>query len=148
MRNAAVGVLCCTLMCACSGPVGPIAGGALEGTPMPWPENWEFTDSVENVLLETNSTEDPYSVTVWCAQDSGNLYIAAADEDSQWVVNMRADSRVLLSIEGKLVEGRTSTVSNTDEIRRVIQAYLVKYEIEKEEYFVEEDGVLFRFDRR
>lgn len=115
---------------------------------MPWPENWEFTDSVENVLLETNSTEDPYSVTVWCAQDSGNLYIAAADEDSQWVVNMRADSRVLLSIEGKLVEGRTSTVSNTDEIRRVIQAYLVKYEIEKEEYFVEEDGVLFRFDRR
>ena len=115
---------------------------------MPWPESWEFTDSVENVLLETNSTEDPYSVTVWCARVGDNLYIAASDEDNQWVVNMKSDPRVLLSIEGKLVEGRTSIVSNTDEIRRVIQAYLVKYEIENEENFVEEEGVLFRFHRR
>ena len=39
-------------------------------------------------------------------------------------------------------------IGRDNEIRRVIQAYLVKYEIENEENFVEEEGVLFRFHRR
>lgn len=147
MRNAVVGVVCCTLLCACSSPVGPIAGRALEGTPVPWPESWEFTDDVENVLLETNPN-DPYSVTIWCARVEDNLYIAASDEDNQWVVNMMNDPRVILSVEGKLIQGRTSVVTSNEEIRRVIQAYLTKYEIDNEENFVEEEGVLFRFNPR
>ncbi len=146
MRNAVVGVFCCTLLCACSGPVGPIAGGALEGQPMDWPESWEFTDSVENVLLQTNP-QDPYSVTIWCVREGEQLYIAASDDDNQWVVNMMEDPRVILSVEGNLINGRTSIVSNTDEINRIIQAYLIKYEIDNEENFVEEEGVLFRFNR-
>ena len=58
MRKTFLVLTSIILVCACSGPMGPIAGGALEGTPTPWPDDWAFTDEIENVLLETNP-EDP-----------------------------------------------------------------------------------------
>ncbi len=146
MRNAVVVLFSISLLCACSGPMGPIPGGKLEGTPAYWPEDWTFTDDVENILLETNP-DDPYSVTVWCVTQTNNLYIAAASEDSTWVKNMRVNPKVLFNIEGQLFNGIAQGVSNTEEIRQVIKAYLIKYEIESEEDFVQEDGVLFRLDR-
>ena len=145
MRNAAVVLLSMSLLCACSGPIGPIPGGKLQGTPTPWPDDWNFSDEVENILLETNP-DDPYSVTVWCVTQANNLYVAAASEESRWVQNMRNNPKVLVNIDGQLFTGIARDVSNNEEIRQVIQAYLSKYEIESEEDFVQEGGVLFRVE--
>jgi uncharacterized protein DUF2255 len=143
MRNAVVVLFCSSLLYACSGPMGPIPGGKLEGTPAGWPEDWAFTDTIENVLLQTNPN-DPYSVTVWCVTQDGQLYIAAGNEESRWVLNMRENPEVVLSINGKLYEARVEDVTDREEINQVIAAYLLKYKIESEEDFVQEDGVLFR----
>lgn len=147
MRKALLALASVTLVCACSVPMGPIAGGKLEGTPTSWPEDWLFTDEVENVLLETNP-DDPYSVTVWMVVDNNQPYVAAASTESQWARNMRENPHVILSVEGRLYEAAAATVTTRDEIDRVIQAYLVKYEIESQEDFVQEGGVLFRLTQR
>lgn len=147
MRKTFLVLTSIILVCACSGPMGPIAGGALEGTPTPWPDDWAFTDEIENVLLETNP-EDPYSVTVWMVVVDNQPYVAAASTDSQWARNMRADPRVRLSVEGRLYKASATSVTVRENIDRVIQAYLDKYDIESEEDFVQEGGVAFRLQER
>lgn len=147
MRKAFLVLASVSLICACSVPMGPIAGGELEGTLTPWPDDWLFTDEIENVLLETNP-DDPYSVTVWIVVDNNQPYVAAASTDSQWARNMRENPNVRVSVEGMLYEAAADSVTSRDEIDRVIQAYLVKYEIESQEDFVQEGGVLFRLRQR
>ncbi len=136
-----------TLVCACSVPMGPIAGGELDGTPTPWPDDWLFTDEIENVLLETNPN-DPYSVTVWMVVDNNQPYVAAASTESQWARNISENQNVVLSIEGMLYDAAATSVTTREELDRVINAYLVKYEIETQEDFVQEGGVLFRLTQR
>jgi hypothetical protein len=146
MRNALVLVFSTGLLCACSGPMGPIPGGELEGTPTPWPEDWAFTDAVENVLLQTNPM-DPYSVTVWMVNVENEIYIAAADTDSAWAQNMFQDPSVVLSVNGMLFNATARNVSDHDQLSRAVQAYLAKYDIESQEDFVQEGGALFHLQR-
>lgn len=126
--------------------MGPIPGGALEGEEIAWPEDWSFTDNVENVLLQTDP-EDPYSVTIWCIAIENTLYFAAADKESQWVRNINDNSEVILSVNTRLIRGTASTVTERAEVEPVIQTYLQKYEIDSREDFVQEDGVLFRLSK-
>ena len=135
-----------TLLLACSGPIGPIPGGALEGSIKPWPQDWAFTDKVENIFVETGQ-DKPYSVTLWCVNNNGNLYIASSDKASKWVKNIGENPQVRLNIKGNLYESTANRVRDREEINRVIQAYLTKYEIESDEDLVQEDGVLFRLYR-
>ena len=58
MRNAVVVLFSIGLVCACSGPMGPIAGGTLEGDSAAWPEDWAFTDNTDNVA-ELSSAARP-----------------------------------------------------------------------------------------
>ena len=147
MRNAVIGLTICICLSACSGPIGPIPGGELDGVEFPWPDDWEFTNAEENVLLQTNPN-DPYSVTIWCVTLNDKLYFAAANTESTWVLNMAENPQVILSVGGKLIEGRAERIgSDSSEVNDVIQAYLKKYEIESEEDFVQEDGALFRLNK-
>ena len=96
----------CLLFCAltvsgCSGPIGPIAGGALEGTVKPWPQDWAFAAERENILLQTNSA-DPYSVTLWGVSIDEYYYVASSSQQNQWTVNLQNDPQILLGIEGNL----------------------------------------------
>lgn len=145
MRNAVLVLFSLGLASACSGPVGPIPGGELQGTPAPWPEDWSYTDEIENVLLQTRP-EDPYSVTIWIVTVDDQVYIAAGDDDAKWVQNMRANPNVILSVNGKLINAVVGNVTANEEINRVIQAYLTKYDMEEED-FVEEEGVLFELHK-
>ena len=75
-------------------------------------------------------------------------YIAAGSNESQWVLNMQDNPHVILSVEGKLYNASARQVSDVNQIDRVVQAYLTKYEIESVDDFVQEDGLLFRLQRR
>ncbi len=147
MRDVAALLISTGLLCACSHPVGPLAGGELEGEPTPWTSDWAFSDSVEYIFLETNPT-DPYSVTLWGVHFAGNFYVAAASQESTWATNIQQDAKIVLCINDKLFNGRAQPVTAADEFRGVIAAYLKKYEIEAEEDFEEEDGMLYRLTTR
>ncbi len=145
MRNAVVLLFSVGLVSACSGPMGPIPGGALEGTPAPWPEDWSYTDEIENVLLQTRP-EDPYSVTIWIAFANGNAYIVAGDSESNWVQNIRANPSVILSVDGQLINAIVSDVTANEELNTGVQAFLEKYEMDEED-FVREEGLMFRLNK-
>lgn len=142
MRNAVVLLICVGLITACSGPMGPIAGGQLEGTPTPWPDDWSFTDDIENILLQTNPA-DPYSVTIWLVTTHDGAFIAASDTDAQWVENIFADPNVILSINGQLIDARATQTTSAEELTVIAQAYQSKYDMEQDD-FVESDGIVFR----
>lgn len=143
MRNAVVALLSLFIISACSGPMGPIAGGELEGTPSGWPEDWTYTDEIENVLLQTNPM-DPYSVTIWIVVDDGVPYVAAGDPDSTWAANILQNPEVILSVEGKLINARANRVMSTQEVLKVADQYVKKYEMDQEDFTEQENGTLFR----
>ncbi len=143
MRAAISIVFSIAFLGACSGPMGPIPGDALEGEETPWPADWAFTDSIENVLLETNPG-DPYSVTVWGVQQNGHFYIAGSSSRSNWVENIQEDNAVILSVEHKLYNALATEVTDMEEQLSILQLYIHKYEIEPDGNFIEDGGILFK----
>ena len=147
MRNLSLNVslfVCVLATAACSGPIGPIAGGALEGMQQPWPQEWEFADDCENVLLQTNPT-DPYSVTLWGVSIGKNFYVASSDQATNWATNLDNDPSIILGIEGNLYAGAAQRVSNPQEVAQVLEKYSLKYDF----YLDESDkanGVIYRLN--
>jgi hypothetical protein len=127
--------------------MGPLPGGKLEGAVETWPEDWSFTESIENVLLETNP-HDPYSVTVWGVTYDQKFFVAAVDSDSTWVQNIQQDPNVVLSVSGRLFTARAVMVSNTETLAALGQAYMAKYDVEPDENFARDGGVLFSLEER
>ncbi len=145
MRN--LSLILCSLSCAfavsaCSGPIGPIAGGQLEGNKLAWPQEWAFADDCENVLLQTNSA-DPYSVTVWGVSVGENFYVASGDQSATWIKNLYKDPFIVLGIEDNLYTGAAERVSDPQELALVIEQYSLKYDFYLDESN-ETDGVIFR----
>ena len=85
-------------------------------------------------------------MTIWIVTVEDKVYIAAGDEDAKWVQYMRANPNVILSVNGKLINAVVANVTANEEINRVVQAYLTKYEMDEED-FVEEDGLLFELNK-
>jgi hypothetical protein len=127
--------------------MGPIPGGELEGTQSAWPQDWSYTNDIENILLQTRPL-DPYSVTIWIVVDDGVPYIAAGDMDSTWAKAILENPEIILSVEGKLINARASRVTSTEEVLKVADHYVTKYEMEQEDFTGEEDGILFRLSPR
>lgn len=146
IRNAVVALFSLLMLSACSGPLGPIAGGELEGEPIEWPDDWSYTNEIENVLLQTNPL-DPYSVTIWIIVSNGVPYIAAGDQNSRWATNIRNNPEVIISIEGRLISAQATPVVSEEEILNASKLYMQKYEMEQED-FDDADGMLFRLSPR
>ena len=148
MRNAIAIALTATTLCACGAPIGPIPGGHLQGTTKDWPVNWTFTDAQEYILLETDPN-DPYSVTLWGVSLDDGFYIAAADPNSQWVLNLMRDPAVIVGVSGNLYRGKAAAVNNRSLSQRVRRRYLAKYEIEAEEFdeAAAQGGMFFQITR-
>jgi hypothetical protein len=137
----------CVVLVACGGPMGPIPGGKLEGTPSDWPDDWAFTAEIENVLLETRPT-DPYSVTVWAVTYGDYLYIGAGSGENRWVEYIEEDNAVVLSVDGSIYTATATAVKDRTEIDAVLGVYLQKYEMDEPSEFTESDSVLFRLTQR
>jgi len=138
-------MFCVFSISACSSPIGPIAGGALEGTSKPWPQDWSFATDCENVLLQTDSA-DPYSVTVWGVSIDQYFYVASSDQGNQWAINLRRDPNVVLRIKDDLYSGVATVVTDPIEAQQVLEQYSLKYD-----FYVDEsddaEGVIYRLTR-
>ena len=130
----------------CGGPFVLLPGGALEGTKVPTPDSWAFTDAVDTVQFETLPA-DPYSVNIWVIALDENLYVHAGASRSTWVENMEADPNVRLRVDDSIYELAASRVESQQEFDRFSDAYEKKYDRRPRNENVEE-GYLFRLGAR
>ena len=140
--NRVLALLCTLLLSACGSPIGPIAGGSLEGEIMPWPADWSMAEDCENVLLETNPAK-PYSVTIWGVGDQQNFYIAAGKRSNRWAQNIEKNPQVRLDVDGKLFLGNAQRVVENAEFEKIRKAFVAKYDIDPDPEF-KTKGALYR----
>jgi len=96
------------------------------------PDDWTFTDDHREIAVEVST---PYlishSVTIWCAQVGGTLYIAAAAPDTKnWPGWVEDDPAVRLKIGDGVYGVRLDQLADDAEIAAVQTAYQRKYELE------------------
>ena len=110
-------------------PYGPIAGGRLRGTPeASLPEDWSFVDRVAEVQVETHLGPLPWSVTTWCLEHQGRLYLPARNcRAKRWVENLLADPEVRVRIRGRVFELRAVEEKDPEVWRALIEQMLIKY---------------------
>lgn len=154
MHNPRAAVFCygcvaLALLSGCGQPMGPVPGGKLSGETENWPQDWSFAEPVEEVFLEVDPA-DPYSVTLWGVGLTPYFYVAGTDADSGWVKKLLTSNEVVLSVSGRLFEGRASRVEDKNVMSQVLQAYGEKYDLDREdgEEFVEAGGIVFQITPR
>ena len=146
---ALVVAICAT---ACE-PVFIFAGGTLAGSEEPAPADWAFSRAVDTVQIETRP-DDPYSVNVWGVDVGAFVYVAASDgADSRWAQAIEADPRVRLKVGDRLFALRATRIATVaagasgaadgegesldDEMAGVIEAYVDKYDLDRDDNFVD-----------
>jgi hypothetical protein len=122
----AVALALAAFVAGCAGPCLLLPGGALEGSTVPAPDSWSFTDEVDTVQLETRPA-DPYSVNIWVIALGDNLYVHAGANRSTWVENMETDPNVRLRVGNSIYELTASRVDGQEEFDRFSDAYEQKY---------------------
>lgn len=126
------GLLSIVLLLACE-PQDDRPGLWLSGSEVATlPEDWAFTDDYREIEVEVAT---PYlirhSVTIWCAQVDGRLYVAAASPESKnWPGWVEDDPDVRLKIGAQIYPVRLDRISEAAEIASVAQAYQHKYELQ------------------
>ena len=105
-----------------------------------------FSDEFKNIQLETG-LDDPYSVTVWCATQQGQLYIAAArGTESKWAANLIDDPRARVRIDGLLYDRTAVRVSDAEEADKVLEMFVAKYDFEVPSEEERARAILFRME--
>jgi hypothetical protein len=110
------------------GPLGPIPGGAFQGSADPGPPDWSNLDGV--IELEIRP-EKPWSLSVWNAVLDGELYVPSARGASRrWTSVALADPRVRVRANGKIHERRIELVTDPAMRRRIGEAIAERYGLE------------------
>jgi hypothetical protein len=112
-------------------PDGQSPGLWLGGTLKPFAEDWRFTDSQGEISLEISSPYLlPHSVTIWCAQLDGNLYLAAGQAATKnWPGWVDDAPDVVLKVGEDLYEARLKSLTDEAEIVRLQAAFAEKYNL-------------------
>jgi len=113
-------------------PVDQTPGMWLSGEQVEdFPADWSFSNNFQLIAVEVGT---PYliahSVTIWCVEVNGDLFLGASAADSKnWPGWVDDDPNVVLKIGEKVYETRLESVENSTEIDRVRAAYVVKYNL-------------------
>jgi hypothetical protein len=119
----------------CSGPVGPIPGGKLDGPVITEFADWSFASTAEQIQLETIGADGAaHSVNVWSGVVDGRLFIptslvqgAENPAEREWVKNALQHPGVRVRIDGRLFTGTAQRVSDEEYSEGVKQHILDKY---------------------
>lgn len=95
------------------------------------PADWSFSDDHREIALQVATPYlIPHSVTIWCAQVDGTLYVAAAaPEEKNWPGWVADDPDVRLKIADTVYAATLTELTDTAEIDAVRNAYAGKYEV-------------------
>ena len=118
-----------TLITACE-PSKRTPGLWLRGTTVDTlPSDWSFTDDYPEIFVQVRTPYFlPHSVTIWCGQVDGNLYIGAREAESKnWPGWLERDRDIRLKIGDKLYEVTAADIASDDTLAAVRAAYATKY---------------------
>ena len=103
-------------------------GGEVVATP---PSNWAFTNDHREIAIEVRTPYLlPHSVTIWCAEVEGELYVGARDpETKRWPGWADRDPNVRLGIGPRTFEVQLAPLEDATRIARVREAYAAKYDL-------------------
>jgi len=106
-------------------------GQWLRGESQPFPSDWTFTSAHREVALEVSTPYFvPHSITIWCADLDGTLYIAAArPEEKNWPAWVDMDPDVKIKVGDDLFEVRLEPLEDPEQIARVQTVQAGKYDL-------------------
>ncbi len=132
--KSATMILAVSLLSACN-PSDQRPGLWLSGEEAPAPTDWSFTDAHPEIAVEVATPYFiPHSVTVWCAQLDGVLYLGArAPEEKNWPGWVDDAPNVRLLVGEAIYSVTLTDVFDPTEIARLQQAYVDKYDIDSME---------------
>jgi hypothetical protein len=137
-------VILATILVGCSEPRSMIPGGQLSGEVFAVPPSW--VDVPGTIQVETRPS-DPYSINIWGVGIGQHLYIATSDSGTTWSDFINADSDVRARVGSSLYELSATSIIDPAERSRVAAAYVSKFELDKDDNWVD-SGLIFRLDRR
>lgn len=124
------------LLAACSGPLGPIAGGMLKGTSTEIPSSWGVVKGVEHVQLETINDGKPRSVLIWIGVLDDRLYVATSlisgssdPAERTWVKNVTANPNIRLRVEDNIYQLKAVRVVDPTSLEAARSALMLKYDV-------------------
>ncbi len=106
-------------------------GFRLSGEVEAFPSDWYFADDFKQIALQVATPYGlPHSITIWCVQVDGTLYIAArSPESKRWPTWVEEDPDVLLKFGDRLFEGRLQRLNDANAINPVSNSYTAKYKL-------------------
>ena len=115
-------------------PMDRTPGQWLSGTDVvEFPADWSFTDAIPEIAVEVSTPYFiPHSVTIWCAQVDGNLYIGARNpETKNWVGWMEKNRDIRLKIGEDVYAVTARSIEDEGVLDRVRAAYVDKYSLSR-----------------
>jgi hypothetical protein len=112
------------------GPLGPIPGGAFVGPVDPNRDpQW---DDLEKVIELEIRPDKPWSLSVWNVVIDGELYVPSArGAQRRWTSVALADPNVRIRTHGKIYEQRIEQVTDPSLRRKIGQAVVERYDLER-----------------
>ena len=131
MRTTRFGILIAIAAFSCFSPEAQRPGLHLQGEVATTQPDWAFTNDHKEIAVEVATPYLlPHSVTIWCAEVDGELYIGARDPDTKrWPGWVDRDPDVRLRIGSQVFEVRLAQLEDTSRIVRVQGAYAAKYDL-------------------
>ncbi len=132
-----VGILAILVLAGCE-PENRTPGLWLSGAQQPFPDDWSFSQDHREITIEVATPYFiPHSVTIWCAELDGDLYVGAAAPDTKnwpgWVMD---SPDVVLKVGEAIYEATLTRLSEQDHIDSVRSVYAAKYDLEPQSDYI------------
>ena len=131
MKGSIIAVLLLSFVLIACEPSDSQPGLWLSGEVEAFPSDWSFSDDFKLIAVQVDTPYGlPHSVTIWCAQVDGNLYIAAsAPESKNWPGWVEMNPDIKLKFGDRVFEGRLQKLEGPDAIGSISTAYSIKYNL-------------------
>ncbi len=128
--NKIVGILAILVLAGCE-PENRTPGLWLSGTLQPFPDDWGFVQDHREIAIEVATPYFiPHSVTIWCAEVDGQLYVGAREpETKRWPGWADRNPNVRLGIGSQTFDVRLVPLEDRKRIGRIQSAYATKYDL-------------------